>query len=65
MLVVLRICFVLALLMTGGSALLAYLALWVLVPLTPRGLAPAERVAGWVRGVVSPAQETSRWERRV
>lgn len=62
---VLRVCFVLALLMTGGSVLLAYLALWVLVPATPQGRAPAERVAGWVRSVASPAQETSRWERRV
>lgn len=62
---ILRVCFVLALLMTGGSALLAYLSLWVLLPLTPQGRTPAQRVVGWVHRMVGPTEDESRWERRV
>ena len=61
----LRVGFVLAFAGTGGSVLLAYLALWVLVPATPRGSAPVQRVLNWLGHVTGPAHEESRWERRV
>lgn len=59
-----RIAFVLALVVSGGSALLAYLLVWFFTPASALGRAPVQRVLGWVHGVTAPEPE-SRWERRV
>lgn len=59
-----RIGFVLALLVSGGTALLAYLLMWFIMPPSALGRAPVQRVLGWARRVSAPEEE-SRWERRV
>lgn len=43
-----RVAFVIALAITGGSALLVYLLLWALTPPSAIGRAPAQRLMGWV-----------------
>lgn len=60
-----RVAFVLALVLTGGTALGVYLLLWVLTPATAGGRAPVQRVMGWVGKVAGAPVEESRWERRV
>jgi phage shock protein PspC (stress-responsive transcriptional regulator) len=43
-----RVAFVLALVFSGGSALMVYLLLWVLTPASAHGKAPAQRLVDWL-----------------
>jgi phage shock protein C len=58
-----RVAFVLALAVSGGTALMVYMLLWVLTPPTATGKAPAQRVVDWL-GRVTRSEE-SRVETRV
>lgn len=60
-----RVAFVLALVVTGGTALGFYLLLWVLTPPSVLGRAPVQRVMGWVGRVANTPVEEPRMERRV
>ncbi|QRK09584.1 PspC domain-containing protein [Archangium violaceum] len=60
-----RVAFVLALVVTGGSALGVYLLLWMLTPATAMGRAPVQRVMSWVGKVAGSAVEEPRMERKV
>jgi phage shock protein PspC (stress-responsive transcriptional regulator) len=59
-----RVAFVIALVVSGGSAVLVYLLLWALTPPSAIGKAPAQRVVQWLTG---PAEGSHgpRVERRV
>ena len=59
-----RVAFVIALAVSGGSVLLVYLLLWALTPPSPIGKAPAQRVVGWMSGPAEGSNEP-RAERRV
>jgi phage shock protein C len=59
-----RIAFVIALAVSGGSAFLVYLLLWALTPPSAIGKAPVVRVMGWILGPAEGASEP-RVERRV
>jgi phage shock protein C len=59
-----RVAFVIALAVTGGSALLVYLLLWGLTPPSAVGKAPVQRVLGWLSRATDSSQEP-RVERRV
>lgn len=58
-----RIAFVLALLFSGGSALLVYTLLWGLTPASAHGRTPVQRVLGVAERLTGAGE--SRWERRV
>ncbi|HYO56575.1 PspC domain-containing protein [Archangium sp.] len=60
-----RVAFVLALVVTGGTALGVYLLLWVLTPPSALGKAPVQRMMGWVGRVASAPVEEPRVERKV
>ena len=60
-----RVAFVLALVVTGGSALGLYLLLWVLTPPSATGRAPVERVRSWLGTAAGAPVEEPRVERRV
>ena len=60
-----RVAFVLALVVTGGTALGFYLLLWMLTPPSVLGRAPVQRVMGWVGRVGGTPVEEPRMERRV
>jgi len=60
-----RVAFVLALVMSGGTALGVYLLLWVLTPPSALGKAPVQRLVEWLGGVVKAPVEEPRVERRV
>jgi phage shock protein C len=60
-----RVAFVVALVVTGGSALGLYLLLWALTPPSAMGRAPVERVRSWLGGVGGAPVEEPRVERRV
>ncbi len=55
-----RVAFVLALAMTGGTVLLVYLLLWTLTPPSAMGKAPVQRLGDWLRRVTSAEVETPR-----
>jgi phage shock protein PspC (stress-responsive transcriptional regulator) len=59
-----RVAFVLALAVTGGTALLVYLLLWVLTPPSAMGRAPVRRLVDWLGRMTSAAEEP-RGEHRV
>jgi phage shock protein PspC (stress-responsive transcriptional regulator) len=58
-----RVAFVLALAMTGGSALMVYFLLWVLTPASAHGKAPVQRLVDWLASVLRSNEPTV--ERRV
>ena len=60
-----RVAFVLALVVTGGTALGFYVLLWMLTPPSAMGRAPVQRVMGWVGEVGGAPVEEPRMERRV
>jgi hypothetical protein len=60
-----RLAFVVALVVTGGTALGVYLLLWLLTPAAAGGRAPVQRVMGWVGKVAGTPVEEPRYERRV
>jgi phage shock protein PspC (stress-responsive transcriptional regulator) len=60
-----RVAFVLALVVTGGTALGVYLLLWVLTPPSALGQAPAQRVRNWMGKVASAPVEEPGVERKV
>ena len=59
-----RVAFVIALAVSGGSVLLVYLLLWALTPPSPIGKAPAQRVVDWASRSAEGSNEP-RVERRV
>lgn len=59
-----RVAFVIALAVTGGSALLVYLLLWAFTPPSAVGKAPVQRVVDWFSGTAEGSGEP-RVERRV
>ncbi len=59
-----RVAFVLALAVSGGTALLVYALLWALTPGSATEKAPAQRLVNWLSRVTSAAEEP-RVERRV
>jgi phage shock protein C len=60
-----RVAFVLALAVTGGTALLVYLLLWVLTPASATEKAPVQRWVDWLSRVTNAVAEEPRVERRV
>lgn len=60
-----RLAFVVALVVTGGTALGVYLLLWLLTPASAGGRAPVQQVLGWVGKVAGTPVEEPRYERRV
>jgi phage shock protein C len=52
-----RVAFVIALAVTGGTALLVYLLLWAFTPPSAMGKAPVQRVVNWVTQVTDSSQE--------
>ncbi len=60
-----RVAFVIALAVTGGSALMVYLLLWGFTPPSPMGAAPVQRVVDWLTRVTDSRSEEPQVERRV
>jgi phage shock protein C len=61
-----RVAFVVALALSGGTALMVYLLLWALTPPSAMGKAPVQRLVDWLARVTSGAvEEEPRVERRV
>ncbi len=60
-----RVAFVVALAVSGGTALLVYLLLWVLTPASATGRAPVQRLVDWLSRVTNAAEDEPRVERRV
>ncbi|HEX8823155.1 MAG TPA: PspC domain-containing protein [Archangium sp.] len=60
-----RVAFVLALAVTGGTALMVYLLLWGLTPVSATAKAPVQRLVDWLARMTSAATEEPRVERRV
>jgi phage shock protein PspC (stress-responsive transcriptional regulator) len=60
-----RVAFVLALALSGGTALMVYLLLWALTPATAMGKAPVQRLVDWLARVTNAAEDEPRVERRV
>jgi phage shock protein PspC (stress-responsive transcriptional regulator) len=61
----LRVAFVIALAVTGGSALMVYLLLWGFTPPSVVGKAPMQRVVDWMTRVTDAGSDEPRVERRV
>jgi phage shock protein PspC (stress-responsive transcriptional regulator) len=59
-----RVAFVIALAISGGSVLMVYLLLWALTPPSPIGKAPAQRVVDWMSNSAGGSNEP-KVERRV
>ena len=60
-----RVAFVLALLFSGGTALLVYALLWVFTPGSAGAKPPVQRVVDWLGNVTNAAEDEPRIERRV
>jgi phage shock protein PspC (stress-responsive transcriptional regulator) len=60
-----RVAFVLALAVSGGTALLVYVLLWALTPASATEKAPVQRLVDWLSRVTSAAADEPRVERRV
>jgi phage shock protein PspC (stress-responsive transcriptional regulator) len=60
-----RVAFVLALAVSGGTALMVYLLLWVLTPASAMAKAPVQRLVDWLARVTNAAGDEPRVERRV
>ncbi len=58
-----RVAFVLALAMTGGTALMVYMLLWALTPASAHGKPPVQRLVDWLSSLVRSEEPTV--ERRV
>lgn len=61
----LRVAFVLALVVTGGSAVMVYLLLWGFTPPSVMGKAPVQRAVDWLTRVTDASSDEPRVERRV
>ena len=59
-----RVAFVLALAVTGGSALMVYMLLWGLTPASAYGKAPVQRLVDWLASLLRTPEEPT-VERRV
>ncbi|QQR43673.1 PspC domain-containing protein [Myxococcus xanthus] len=60
----LRVGFVVALAVSGGTALMVYLLLWAFTPPSATGTAPLRRTYNWLSGLGN-SESTPRVERRV
>ncbi len=61
----LRVGFVIALAVSGGTALMVYLLLWGFTPPSVMGKAPVQRVVDWLTRVTDSSSDEPRVERRV
>ncbi len=59
-----RVAFVLALAMSGGTALMIYMLLWGLTPASAYGKAPVQRLVDWLASFMRSTEEPT-VERRV
>lgn len=60
-----RVAFVLALLFSGGTALLVYALLWAFTPGSALAKPPVQRVVDWLGDVTNAQKDEPRVERRV
>ena len=60
-----RVAFVVALAVTGGSALMVYFLLWALTPASALAKPPVQGLVDWLSKVTKDAAEEPRVERRV
>jgi phage shock protein PspC (stress-responsive transcriptional regulator) len=60
-----RVAFVVALALSGGTALMVYLLLWGLTPASATAKPPVQQLVDWLARVTNAAEDEPRVERRV